>query len=78
VLLAVDAGALAVFGALNPPLFACANMAVGRRIGLLAIHMGLAPLQSTNFVVGRRAVADAVGNPLLLIDIALHIRLHAL
>ncbi len=45
VLLAVHAGALVILGALDPPLFACANMAVSCRIGFLAIDMGLAPLQ---------------------------------
>ena len=45
VLLAVHAGALVVLGALNPTLFACANMAVSGRIGLFSIDMGLAPFQ---------------------------------
>ena len=45
VLLAIHARALAVFAALNATLFTGANMSVGRRIGLLAINVGLAPLQ---------------------------------
>jgi len=45
VLLAEHPGALAVFGPLNATLLTGANMSIGRRIGLLAINAGLAPLQ---------------------------------
>jgi hypothetical protein len=45
VLLAVHAGTLVVLGPLDAALLGCANMTVGRRIGLLAIHVRLAALQ---------------------------------
>jgi hypothetical protein len=45
VLLAVHAGTLVVLGPLDAALLGCANMTVGRSIGLLAIHVGLAALK---------------------------------
>ena len=45
VLLAVYAGTLPVFGPLNAALFSRANMTIGRRVGFLAIDVGLATLQ---------------------------------
>src|SRR5882757_3614142 len=45
VLLAIHAGALVVLRPLDTTLLSCANMTVGRHIGLLAIDMGLAALQ---------------------------------
>jgi hypothetical protein len=40
--------------------------------------MRLAPLQRTNFTVGQRATVDTVGDPLLLVHVALYVGLHTL
>ncbi len=77
-LLAKHPRALVVLRPLDATLLGRPNMTVGRRIGFLAIDMGLAAFQRANLVVGQRAVADAIRDSLLLIDIALHVRLHAL
>src|SRR5919201_4307325 len=78
VLLAVDAAALAVFGALDAPLLARPDLAVGARPRFLAIDARFAALEARRFAVGEAARLHALLDPLLLVDVALDVSLHAL
>src|SRR5205085_4726273 len=78
VLLAQDALALAILGALDPALFLRAHMAVAAGRRFLAIDTRLAALELGHLAIRERTVLDAAFDALLLIDVALHIGLHAL
>src|SRR4051812_30494530 len=78
VLLAVDAGALAVFLLLHALLLAGADVAVGPGAGFGMRIARLAGLQPRRLARGERARLRALLDARLLVDVALDIRLHAL
>src|SRR2546423_1097433 len=77
-LLAVDLAALAVLGALDALLLARSDLAVGARSRLEPVIARLAPLELRRLAIGELARLDALLDALLLGDVALHVRLHAL
>ena len=74
----MDARALAVVGARDAALFAGTHMAVGTGVGFARVHVRLAAFQARRFMVGEAAVANAVVDALLLVDVALRVGLGAL
>ncbi len=78
VLLVVDARALMILLALDARLLARADMAVRARVRLAAIDVRLAALQRAGLVVAQLTRADALVDARLLVDVALHVGLHAL
>src|SRR2546423_1320229 len=78
VLLAVDAAALAVLGLLDAPLLASVDFSVGAGTRFLALDARFAALEARCFTRGEAARLYALLDPLLLVDIALDIGLHAL
>src|SRR3954470_19196046 len=78
VLLAMDAAALAVLGLLDAPLLTSVDLSVGARARFLAVDARLAALQLRCLARGEAARLHALLDPLLLVDIALDIGLHAL
>src|SRR3982074_2185570 len=53
-------------------------MAVGPRTSLAAVDLGLRALGLRHLAVGHRARLDPLFDTLLLVDVALHVSLHAL
>src|SRR6185295_4939359 len=78
VLLAVDALALPVLGALHALLVLRAGVAVGAGARLPLRRLRLATLQPAGLARGQAARLHALLDALLLVDVALHVRLHAL
>ena len=78
VLLAIDVLALVVIGPLHTRLLVGSDMAVAAGVGFGLGHLGLAVLELGHLAVGQRAVLHAALDALLLVDVALHIGLHAL
>src|SRR5438105_3777319 len=78
VLLAVDAGALAVLAPLNAPLLFRAHLAVGAGARFGAIDARFAALEFGCLARGEAAGLHALLNALLLVDVALDVGLHAL
>src|SRR6185369_16355478 len=78
VLLVVDAVALLVLAALHLLLFLRADMAITAGDVFLVVDLGLAALELGRLMLGQRAVLHARLDALLLVDVALHVGLHAL
>src|SRR5581483_3629029 len=78
VLLAVDAPALLVLVLLDARLLRGADLAVGGGAGLGARVARLAALEARGLAVGELAGLHALLDAALLVDVALHVRLHAL
>src|SRR5262249_38151104 len=78
VLLVVHAVALVVLLALDLALLDGTDVSVGCGIRLGTRDVRLTAFEMPGFLVGQRAVVDAVGDALLLIRIALHVGLQAL
>ena len=74
----VDFLALFVLGMLNVGLLLGTDVAVLAGAVFLAIHPYLPGIKAAYFPVGQGAVLDAIFNALVLVDVALHISLHAL
>jgi len=77
-LLAVDPAALVILRRLYMLLFAAAEVTVGAGARFLAVHVRLAFLEIPDLAIGQLARLNALLDALLLIDVALHVRLHAL
>src|SRR5262245_13715709 len=78
VLLAVDAPALGVLRVLDAALLVRADVAVASGAGLLRVVARLAALEVADLAVRERPVLDALLDPLLLVDVPLHVGLHPL
>src|SRR5437773_1375380 len=78
VLLAVDAGALAVLAPLDAPLLFRAHLAVGAGARFGAIDARFAALEFGCLARGEAAGLHALLDACLLVDVALHVGLHAL
>src|SRR4051812_46035891 len=78
VLLAVDTAAFAVLGLLHARLLVRSNFAVGPGARFLLADMRFAALEATCFARGQAAALHALLDAALLVDIALHVGLHAL
>lgn len=63
---------------LDARLLSGTDVTIGSNSGLFTIDARLAPLKVCSFFIGERAGLDTLLNAVLLIDVALHIRLHAL
>ena len=77
-LVAEDMPALHILPMLDAGLLACIHVAICSRPCFRPIHTGLAPFQLRRFPIGEPAGLNALLNPILLIDIPLHVALHAL
>src|SRR5215831_14780542 len=78
VLLAVDAPALRVLRVLNAALLVRADLAVAPRAVLHRVVARLTALELADLAVRERPVLDALLDPLLLVDVPLHVGLHPL
>src|SRR5262245_17340477 len=78
VLLFVDATALAVLGLLDALLLTGVDVAVGTGAGFHAVDLRLAALEARGFLIREAARLHALLDALLLVDVALHVGLHAL
>src|SRR5438132_8352521 len=78
VLLAADLAALAVLVLLDAPLFARSDLAVGAGARFEARVARLAALELRRFAGGEAARLHTLLDPVLLVDVALYIGLHAL
>src|SRR5256714_6395309 len=78
VLLAVDAAARAVLGLLDAPLLTSVDFSVSAGARFLALDARFAAFEARCFTRGEAARLHALLDPLLLVDIALDIGLHAL
>src|SRR6266850_1333572 len=78
VLLAVDLAALAVLALLDAPLLARADVAVGAGARFEPAVARLAALELRRLAGGEAAGLHALLDSLLLVDVALHVGLHAL
>src|SRR5262249_26771919 len=74
----VDTLALRIVLGLDVRLLAGADAAVRGGVGFGAVGVGLAVLQRSSFVVGQLAGTHTLVDALLLLDVALHVGLHAL
>ena len=70
VALVADAARLVILGTLHACLLGGTHMAVGTGARFEAFATGLTMLQLAGFVVAQRAVLHAVGDALLLVDVA--------
>jgi hypothetical protein len=77
-LVAEDMLALHIFPMLDAGLLAYIHIPVRSCPGFCAIYTGLAPFEPRRLLIGQLTGLDALLNPVLLIDISLHIALHAL
>ena len=77
-LVAMDTLALVVLAALDARLLVGADVAIRSRGSFLAVDVRLAALEASDFLVRQGLVLDALLDALLLIDVALHVGLHAL
>src|SRR5712664_3482535 len=78
VLFAVDALALPVLCVLDAPLLVRPDLCVGACARLGPVDPRLTALELSSFAVGELPRLDALLDALLLVDVALHVRLHAL
>ena len=78
VLLSIDLVALLILSMLDASLFSGTDVTIGSNSGLLTIDVRLASLKVCGFFVSERAGLDTLLDTVLLIDVALHIGLHAL
>ncbi len=74
-LVAEDMLALHILPMLDAGLFSCIHVAVRSCPGFCPVYTGLAPFQPRRLLIGQLAGLDALLNPVLLIDISLHIAL---
>lgn len=78
VLVVKDVVALVILRHLDTPLLTRSHMAVGTGARLQSIDPCLAAFKLADFAVGELARSDALFDAVLLVDVALHIGLHAL